>query len=154
MILDSLEGAQRYLPLLPGLDKALAYLRVNAKPSLEDGKQPIDGDAMFAVVSKYQTRDATAIDPEAHKKYVDVQFLISGRETILWTPLSDVADVRMQYDEARDIMFFQQNARARAFELSAGNVAIFFPTDAHQPGCISGAAEPVHKVVVKVRYGS
>jgi len=151
MILDTLEGAQRYLPLLPGLDKALTYLRVNARPSLADGKHPIDGENLFAVVSHYQTREASAVDPEAHQKYVDVQFVISGRETVYWTPLAEAAEARMPYDAARDITFYAPNARSRAFELAAGNVAIFFPSDAHQPGCIAGASEPVHKVVVKVR---
>ncbi|MBX7167229.1 MAG: YhcH/YjgK/YiaL family protein [Pirellulales bacterium] len=151
MILDTLEGAQRYLPLLPGLDQALAYLRINAKPSLAEGRHEIDGDAMFAVVSKYQTRDPGVVDPESHRKYVDVQFIISGREKILWTPTTEAAEVRVAYDEKRDIMFYGQNARSRGFELAAGHVAIFFPTDAHQPGCTLEASEPVHKAVVKVR---
>jgi YhcH/YjgK/YiaL family protein len=151
MILDSLDGYERYVRWWPALGPAFEFLRQRAKPALAEGRYELDGTRMFALVAKYATRDYTSAQPEAHRRYVDVQYLIDGRETSYWTPLGEVAPVTAPYDAERDIVFFGRNERSRLFELAAGHFAIFFPDDAHLPNCHPGP-EParVHKAVVKV----
>lgn len=151
MILDKLANSNRYESILPGLAEAFAFLRAKAKPAIADGRVEIDGDRLFALVARYTTRDFDSAQPEAHRRYVDVQYLVSGGETIYWTPLDETAPVTVAYDADRDLMFFGRNSRARKFELRAGDFAIFFPEDAHEPNCHLGPPGQVHKVVVKVR---
>jgi YhcH/YjgK/YiaL family protein len=69
---------------------------------------------MFAVVAQYQTRDFESAEPEAHRRFLDVQYLISGKETVFWTPLEEAGEVTSPYDADRDILFFQRNDRGRA----------------------------------------
>ncbi|MBX9791636.1 MAG: YhcH/YjgK/YiaL family protein [Pirellulales bacterium] len=150
MILDVLARHARYRRWLPGLGPAFGFLQQRAKPPLAEGRYEIDGERMFALVARYETRDFASALPEAHRRYVDVQYLVSGRETIYWTPLEDVATVAKPYDLERDIVFFARNSLARPFELAAGQFAVFFPDDAHEPNCHCGPPAQVHKVVVKI----
>ena len=150
MILDTLTRHARYRTWMPGLQGAFRFLIERAKPALADGRHEIDGERMFALAAHYDTRDFDSALPESHRRYIDVQYLVSGRETIYWTPLEDVASVAKPYDAERDIVFYSRNSLARPFELAAGQFAIFFPEDVHEPNCHCGPQAPVHKVVVKI----
>jgi YhcH/YjgK/YiaL family protein len=150
MILDALARHARYSAWLPGFQGAFRFLIERAKPALTDGRYEIDGERMFALVAHYETRDFDSALPESHRRYIDVQYLVSGRETIFWTPQEDAASIAKPYDAERDIVFYSRNSLARPFELAAGQFAVFFPEDVHEPNCHCGPPGPVHKVVVKI----
>jgi biofilm protein TabA len=158
MILDTLTNSARYETLFPNLKAGFDFLRAHANSALAAGRHEVDGDRVYAMVAKYDTRAAEDAEPEAHRKYIDIQYMISGRERILWTPLDETAAPTKDYDGDRDIIFFARNARSRPFELAAGHFCLLFPADGHQPGVNAEAApgttegpQPVHKVIVKVR---
>lgn len=152
MILDTLERSARYEAWMPWLAPAFAFLREHATPELAVGRHEIDAERMFALVAKYATRDYASAEPEAHRRYLDVQYLISGAETIYWTPLELVGPVTSPYNDERDLMFFARNDQARPFVLTAGSFALFFPQDAHEPNCHVHQPGDVHKAVVKVLW--
>jgi biofilm protein TabA len=162
MILDTLSNSAGYERWLPNLSAGFDFLRTKANAGLTPGRHEIEGDRVYAMVAKYDTRAFEEAEPEAHRKYIDIQYMISGRETILWTPLNETAPPTKDYDSDRDIIFFARNARGRPFELAAGHFCLLFPEDGHQPGCnaegmtVEGkraepSPQPVHKVIVKVR---
>ena len=151
MILDTLAQHARYTAWMPSLADAFDFLLTRANAQLSPGKYDIDGERMFALAAQYDTRDFESAEPEAHRKYLDVQYLVAGREIIYWTPLGEVGPVTKPYDAERDILFFARNAVGRPIELAAGHFAIFLPEDAHEPNCHAGPQGRVHKVVVKVR---
>lgn len=151
MIHDLLQRGQRYVQWMPHTAAAFEFLRQHAGPGLKDGRHEIDGDRCFALAAHNDTRDPVIFHPESHRKYMDIQYLVSGRETIVWTPLDEVGPATQEYDETKDILFYERNDRGRPFVLSQGDIAIFLPDDAHQPGCHAGPPGQVHKVVVKVR---
>ncbi|NDG71800.1 MAG: DUF386 domain-containing protein, partial [Proteobacteria bacterium] len=66
------------------------------------GRYEIDGDRVFALVQKYTTKPVESALYEAHRRYSDIQFIFSGRETILWAPLAAMSEQTMPYDEAKD----------------------------------------------------
>lgn len=151
MIHDCLDQAARYEKYFPALRVAFEFLRRRAKPVLAEGRHEIDGERAFALVAKYTTRDPAEGQPEAHRRYLDVQYLITGSETIYWTPLTETASPTTIYDDERDLIFFGRNSRARPVPVLTGDFVVFFPEDAHQPNCHLDGAGLVHKVVVKVR---
>lgn len=151
MILDTLGRHARYTTWMPSLAPAFAFLRQCATPSLAPGRYDIEGDNIYAIVARYPTRDFHSAQPEAHRRYLDVQYLIAGRETIYWTPLEEAAAPATEYDYDRDIIFFARGGGERPFELAAGDFVIFLPDDVHEPNCHAGTPGQVHKVVVKVR---
>jgi biofilm protein TabA len=149
MIQDTLANSARYEVLSPHLQKAFAYLRtIDGTQPL--GRQEIDSDKMFAIVESYVTRPQEQALFEAHRRYIDVQFLYSGRESILWAPLATMQEVQRPYDEVKDIAKWSLVPNFTPIHLSAGHFAILFPEDAHAPCVAWEKPEQVFKVVVKV----
>ena len=78
MIYDTLENLSNYAALLPGLEKAAAFLSRTDLAQLPDGRVEIDGDRVFANIQTYATKHIDMRGFEAHRKYVDVQVVIGG----------------------------------------------------------------------------
>jgi biofilm protein TabA len=149
MIVDSLAHAARYEPLDPGIALGLAYLR-SFDPETPDGRYPLDGDDLFALVQSYATGPGTERRFEAHRAYLDIQYVARGVERILHAPVAAL-EVETPYDEATDLIFFREPGASSSLLLREGDFAIFHPQDAHKPGCMAGSRAEVKKVVVKVR---
>jgi len=149
MIFDALHRSARYAGLHSHFQLAFDYLKT-LNGSEVPGRYDLDGDRCFALVQTYQTKPQSAALFEAHRKYIDVQFLFSGRETILWAPLEGMKEQTMAYDEAKDAALWKLVSDSTPLHVSAGQFVILYPEDAHAP-CIEWEnAENVFKVVIKV----
>src|SRR4051794_4404145 len=100
MIADTLTQHSRYASLAPRFAAAFAFLRhlLTDKPL---GRHDIDGDECFALVQSYTTKPIAEAKFEAHRKYIDIQFIQSGQETLLWAPVAGLAETRA-YDGEKD----------------------------------------------------
>ena len=137
------------VPQTPSLRKALDFLRRPDIASLPDGRTDIDGDRVFALVQRYETAAADAPKFECHRKYIDVQFIASGREVIGWAPAGAMS-VAEAYDADKDICFGTVAAGTwTPVGLEAGQVMVLWPEDAHAPKGAAGRPSPVMKVVIK-----
>lgn len=148
MILDTLANAQRYFFLGPKFEKAFLYLQQTDFSTLEKGKYEIDGKDIFFMVNEYDTIDAAGEQMEAHKKYIDIQYMVTGEELVGHDYLKAQTPSKA-YDEEKDFMLFGEKP-AFFTKLSAGNFGVFFPTDLHMPNLKVEASVPVKKIVVKV----
>lgn len=151
MILDIISNRERYRCLGGRIERALKYLADTDFSALQDGRHPVDGESIFALVSTYETEPEIARSFEAHRKYIDVQYLLSGREIIHWAALQELTPAG-EYSDEKDIVFLSGDSRAR-LQLIPGTFALFFPEDAHKPNCAWDDPEAARKVVVKVRIG-
>ena len=151
MIHDTLANAARYEALSPRFAAAFAWLR-GVDGTQAPCRHDIDGDHCFALVQTYATKPE-AVKYEAHRKYIDVQFIHSGRETILWAPLAVMGEAVTPYDDSKDAVFFAPVADHTALHLGPGHFTIFYPRDAHAPCLQWGGPEQVFKVVIKVAVG-
>lgn len=148
MILDTLDGLGRYAVLAPRFAEAIAFLRqLGPAPML--GRHDIDGDFTYALVQQYQTRPFAGSHLEAHRRYVDIQYIVRGSETIFWAPVTKLA-IATPYDATKDVGFFSSCTDVIPVPVQAGQCAILFPEDAHAPCCAWGEPAEVVKVVVKV----
>jgi YhcH/YjgK/YiaL family protein len=151
MILDRLENAALYRPLGARIALALDYLGRTDFSRIPDGRYELDGDRVYAVVQRYRPRPLAEARWEAHRQYIDVQFMAEGVERIGYAPLGGALPVERAYDAEKDVVLF--SAEGDFFTVRAGDFAIFYPTDVHAP-CLAGetpAAIDVCKVVVKCR---
>ena len=149
MIQDTLDYSARYEALNSRFAKAFAFLRtVDGTQAL--GRHDLDGDHCFALVQTYETKPMEMAKFEAHRKYIDVQFIYSGRETILWAPLAEMKEETMAYSEEKEAALWKLVPDVTELHMSAGHFAILFPQDAHAPCVEWGNREQVFKVVVKV----
>lgn len=148
MIIDKLSNSQLYSGLGERINQAFAYLKQTDFSKMELGKYEIDGEKIFALVNEYNTKDKSEGKLEAHKKYIDVQFVAKGSEQMGYAPLEN-QQVVDEYNEQNDITFF---IGEKSFtQIDEGMFAIFFPTDVHLPGIKVNEKSYVKKVVIKVK---
>jgi YhcH/YjgK/YiaL family protein len=151
MIIDVITNHTEYRGLGSAVDRALEYLANTDFTALKDGRHAIEGDEIYALLFSYDTEPESARSFEAHRKYIDVQYLLSGREIIHWAALQELTPAG-EYSDEQDIVFLSGDSRAR-LQLIPGTFALFFPEDAHKPNCAWDDPRPARKVVVKVRVG-
>lgn len=131
-------------------EKAFKFLKDNDLSKLELKRYDIDGDNIFATVSEYISKNEESAQFEAHRKYIDIQYVVSGKELINIAPLASVKEVLTPYDASKDIEFVTVS-KLIYLKASPSDFFIFFPGDAHRPGLKDGENSPVRKVVVKVK---
>lgn len=148
MIVDVLKNSGRYIGLNPGFSKAFAFLEAAQKELPEVGRHEIDGDKVYAIVQQYDTVPAAATKWEAHKKYIDIQFILSGTEIISWDTIENLPE-GVTFNEEKDCFVYIGEDK-NPVELHAGTFAIYFPEDLHRPKEQYKASSPVTKIVVKV----
>ena len=163
-ILGSLETVRAQSPRNAAFDAAFAYTREILREgsaerarlfALEPGKSArLElGDGVFAMEQAYLTKPRADGFFESHRRLIDVQVVVAGREII---EVIDAArsPVQVPYDSERDFTHHADAAGASIARLEAGDVAVFFPSDVHMPGLRAGAeAVLVRKTVVKVPVG-
>lgn len=148
MVIDKLSNSHLYSGLGERINKAFAYLKETDFSKMELGKYEIDGENIFSLVNEYNTKDQSQGKLEAHKKYIDVQFVAKGKELMGYAPLENQIVID-PYNEQNDITFFSGE---KSFTLvEEGMFTIFFPTDVHLPGIKMDEPAYVKKVVVKVK---
>ncbi len=130
--------------------KAFEFLRSGDLSKLAPGRHEIDGENIYAMMNEYTTRGPDSALFEAHRKYIDIQYMVSGKELIGLAPLSSKTDVTQPYSDAGDAELFHVKG-SKSLKASPGRFFIFFPDDAHSPGISDGAAMFVRKVVVKIK---
>ena len=113
-----------------------------------NGKYSIIGNRVFAILSTYITKRETENLFEAHKKYIDIQYIIKGREIIYWSFVENLTAI-VKYSEQDDIIFFK-GENTTGFRMEKTYFSIFFPHDAYKPGCILDQPEKIRKAVVKI----
>ncbi len=150
MILGKLDQAARYTAVHPLLAAGFAFLAKADLADLPPGRHEIDGGRVYALVGHDEGRGEAGARLEVHRRYIDIQVSLDGRERIGWRPLAECGDVAEPYDESRDIAFFADRPTAW-FPLARGQFAVFFPDDAHAPLAATGT---LHKVVIKVEVAA
>ena len=92
----------------PELWKAVFEFMKQDLAAMEVGKyQLIEGEA-FAMISEYDTKEPENAKWEAHKKYIDLQYVINGEEQMGILPLADAKNA-LEYNDQKDLIFYGDN---------------------------------------------
>lgn len=152
MILDRLDNAEKNCKYGPEIMLAFDYLRRTDFSQLATGRHELDGDRVYASVLRYRPKPMAEAAWEAHRRYLDVQFIVSGAERMGYAPLRDDMIVHREYNSEKDCVFYE--AEGDFVTVRPGFFVLFGPQDVHSP-CIalpgSDSADEVCKVVVKCR---
>jgi biofilm protein TabA len=148
MIIDTLASAEKYHGLHKNFKTAFEYLISLDLAAVEVGKYDI-ADGVKAIVSDKDgvTAETSTQKFECHNKHIDIQLCIRGNETIGWKPRTDCTKPKGDYNEEKDVLFFD-DAPDMYFGLKGSQFAIFYPEDVHAPMIGEGL---IKKLVVKVR---
>jgi len=149
MILDTLANHAQYAAISPRFARAFAFLQ-QLPADAPVGRHEIDGEEIYAFVQKHQTKPVAEKLMEVHRKYIDIQYMVKGREIIMWAPLADLKECTMAFDPAVDAALYKCIPAMVPIPVLPGQFALLFPEDGHAPSCAWDTPAEVLKVVVKV----
>jgi len=151
MILDKLENADWYYDSVPGLKEFMQFYNDNDLEELPACKIYLDGKDLFVNILDFKGKEEAKCRMEAHRDYLDIQIPLGDDEIMGWKAQVDCQEISQEYDEGKDVEFYADKATAQ-FVVPKGHFAVFFPTDAHQPGIAPG--KEYRKLIVKARVNN
>ena len=147
MIKDNIKRAAAYFGISDNLKHGFEWIINNDLKSLVDGRYEIN-ENIYANVQSYMTKDDAPY--EAHKDYIDIQYMINGEELSGVTDYSNCS-TKEEYNKEKDIEFLNPPQNEEFFKIKDGEFFVFFPHDAHKPAIKVKDNKSVKKVIVKVR---
>ena len=144
MIICPWKDIMRYAPLMKGLEEAVEA--VNALTEFEDKKNyPLsDGNRFFISAT---TTKAPAL-AEAHREFLDIQYVVKGKEVVGWADLAD-CKIEVEFNETKDVGKY--SGEFEYITVPEGICYVVFPEDAHMPSCHLDVPNDFVKVVVKLK---
>ena len=147
MILDSLKNKAQYAALHPRFQQVFDFIDNNDVASLPCGRHDIDGDNIYVVVQEWDLRELKEARLELHRKYIDIQMLLSGpNEVFGWSEKKDCLTPETEFDEAKDIQILTDTPQC-FYTVGQGQFTILFPEDGHAPMLGEGS---VKKCIFKI----
>ncbi len=149
MILTNKKRISTYKGISERLDKAIDFI-LSVPKDISIGKHTIDGDDVYAVVQEIFPKVGAETVYEAHRKYIDIHYIMEGVEIAHTADIDDCTPTTA-YDEEKDFLLFAlSNASGTKFTLLPDDVYIVHPEDAHAPGGTE-TGEAIRKIVVKIK---
>jgi YhcH/YjgK/YiaL family protein len=148
MVLDKIENSKKYWKLTERISRAFDYIHSTNLEELKPGKYEVENEDIIAIMSEYETKDKDECYLEAHRKYIDIQYMLKGTELIGITFQAGQTPTK-PYDETDDYELYKEESSF--IKLAPGNFAIFFPEDLHMPGLRTTGPGQVRKLIMKVR---
>ncbi len=148
MIHDNLSNIELYKDLSPDIYEGLKFLR-EADTNIANGVYQIN-PRVKAIVSEYETKTENEYGYEAHRKNIDIQYLLSGKERIACLPIERLKETK-SYNVDSDAAFYEAtDMHQQEMMIGNGYFAIFYPQDGHMPQLCIDKPMSVKKVVIKV----
>ena len=148
MVYDKIDNIETYKGFSEDIYEGLKFLK-NATQDLACGVHEIN-PRVKAIVSEYETKAVNENGFEAHRKFIDIQYLLKGTEKNCCLPIEKLKETKA-YSEEKDAVFYEADVPAQELILRDGYFVIYWPQDAHMPCLRAEKPENVKKVVVKVR---
>ena len=148
MIIDNIKNYKLYIGLCPGFREAFEFIAGNKFEKIP-GKYPIKGD-IYYMMQEYESKPEAGVLFEAHRKFIDIQYILSGKERHIYAHLPLLSE-KKPYDPEKDAAFYE--GRGSGIEMEKGFFAVYFPDDAHIPNLrITDLPEKMTKIVLKIPF--
>lgn len=148
MIFDNIKNKDLYASLNPGFKAAFDFIEKVMKDGKDIGKYEIDSKNVYAMVQEYEGKEDHP-KFEGHRRYIDIQFILSGKEIMDYAPVSD-CKIMTEYNPEKDVEFFTCDGDSARLYAKEGDFAVFYPDDIHKPGLKAENGGTIKKIVVKV----
>ncbi|MDR7237666.1 YhcH/YjgK/YiaL family protein [Neobacillus drentensis] len=146
MIIDKLSNAKLYYGVHPRIQKGLEYLIEHDLNSMAPGKYEIDGLHLYVLIEEYETMPKEQGRWESHRKYADIQYMISGQESMGYSTIEGMNLIERH--EEKDHFYFEGSGDLLL--VKQGSFAIFLPKEAHMPQISDSTPQSIKKAVVKI----
>jgi len=149
MLYDNISNIKTYKGLSEDIYAGLLFLQ-EATPDTANGVYQIN-PRVKAIVSEYETKPQNQNGYEAHRQYIDIQYLITGTEKICCLPLEYLKETKSYKEDIDAAFYVEANVRPQELLMGNGYFAILYPQDGHMPQLSVTDPVLVKKVVVKVK---
>ncbi len=146
MIIDRIDNSHLYHAVNAKFKRAFDYIHQIDVDTIPAGKHEIDGENMYALIQQYNTKLKEQGVWEAHRCYIDLQYIVQGAEGIGYANINHLQ--QGEYDPSQD--FLPLHGDGDLFTLHSRSFVLLLPEDAHMPGMAIGTPAPVKKVVIKI----
>jgi YhcH/YjgK/YiaL family protein len=146
MIIDRIANAHLYYTVHARFQQAFDHIHQMDVNAIPVGRYEIDDEKMFALVQGYNTKLKDQGFWEAHRRYIDLQYIVQGAEGLGYANITRLQ--QGEYDTTRD--FLPLYGDGDSVTLPSGSFVLLMPEDAHMPGMALGSPAPVRKIVVKI----
>jgi YhcH/YjgK/YiaL family protein len=146
MIIGSLENTLICEKTHRLFKRVFDYLKTTDISHLPLGKTEPEGERFFISLSQNEGKSKDTALIETHDKYIDIQIILEGEETMGWLPRTGCSAPQSEYNADSDIILYDDKP-CTYFTVRPGEYAVFFPEDGHAP-CIGTGT--IRKAVIKV----
>ncbi len=144
MIFDSLKYYENYKGL-GNVYKALEFLKNTDFSKMEVGRYKLNDD-IYYILQEYDCIKREV--GEAHKKYIDVQYILDGEEVMCVASI-DSEKTLVEEKEENDVYFYKCNTTP--LSLKKDDFVVFYPNDIHMATKFDDRESRCRKVVIKVK---
>lgn len=131
------------------IEKAIGYVQSQNPHSLPVGKYEMS-DGSYFMVQEYITKKESNCRLESHRQFVDVQWILKGKEKIK-TISVDKLDPEIEYNIKSDVAFWEPVRNMMEIVLHDGSYTVLYPNNAHMPCIAVEGQESIRKVVIKIK---
>ncbi len=136
------------LNIIKNLCPAAYEFIINKAKDAKVGRHELE-NGVYANIQEYTTKARCETKYESHKKFIDIQLILRGKELIAVAPIEKMK-ISEEYSEENDVMFFHPSDECTDYVLEAGDFLILYPKDVHMPCVCVNEKSSVRKIVVKV----
>ena len=145
MIVCPWKDLNRYADVIPGLEEAVKF--VNSLENFEPATYPLSGRNKVLVQSLTTKPFETSL-LEAHRQFLDIQYIIKGKEVVGWAPLETLT-LDGEFNTAKDKGMYA--GPVDFMTIRQGYCYVAFPEDAHMPNLHLEAPKHLKKLVLKLK---
>lgn len=145
MIVCPWKDLNRYAAAIPGLEEAMKF--VEGLESFEPATYPLSGSNKV-LVQALTTKPFETSLLEAHRQFLDIQYILKGKEVVGWAPV-DSLDATEEYNAAKDKCMYK--GKSYPMEIAEGYCYVVYPEDAHAPSVHLDEAHDIRKIVIKLK---
>jgi len=150
MIYGTIEKEETYDFLTDRLKKCFAYIKEHSLEAMELGRYELEGDDLYMNLQELETQPLEGKPFEAHRRYLDLHYIVSGAERI---DVNFLGRMRQEtYHEDRDLAVLTGEPSGSVL-LKKGDFMICWPVDAHRPAGMENAPQRIRKAVFKIYCG-
>jgi len=146
---DAVEFAKQYHANPALWDQAFAYMKDHDLSALPNGSSQLAGDQLTLSVTEPTSKDFDKTQWESHRKYIDLQYIVRGKEKMGVEALPKLM-LTEEYNDKKDVAHYSGDGTTY-YVAEPNTFYLFFPQDGHRPSIKVPGYDVVKKVVFKIR---
>ena len=148
MVFGNIRDLKDYGYLEAEVLKCFEYAKNHDLLSYEKGSHEIEGDNLFVNIVEYETTTPENRFWEAHKKYLDLHFMLKGPEQIDVNFIDNME--QKEFVDKDDFLPLEGEANSHVV-LTEGDFLLCYPKDAHRTAVQVNTPAVIKKAILKIK---